>query len=111
MPVTEHQPTDTLYVRNAGGGVIACTRAHFDKYLCVLDEEGNSYTRHGYKLLNEGQARAARPQLFGKLDPQIMFTDDELVRAATRRKLLDELFPEDAKAHADTLSRMMSGGD
>lgn len=102
---------DVLYVENAGHGVVACNKAHFDRYMTEKDEEGRTYTRHGYKVITEAQARKANPQLFGKLDPQITFTDDELARAATRRRTLDELFPEQAQEHAATLARMLPGAE
>jgi hypothetical protein len=86
--------SDTKYIRNEEGGIHSVTSEHYDKHLTETTAAGNVFMLPGYKEITEKEAKAAHPQLFGIADPQITFTDDELVRAATRKKLLAELYAE-----------------
>lgn len=91
----------TKYIKNEEGGIHSVTDEHYDKYLTTVTAAGNTFMLPGYEVVTEKQAKAANPQLFGAADPQITFTDDELVRAAQRKKLLAELFA-DQPAEPDT---------
>lgn len=81
----------TKYIRNEEGGIQSVTDEHLEKYLKQRTAAGNSYLLPGYAEITEKEAKTAHPQLFGQPDPQITYTDDELVRAANRKKLLAEI--------------------
>lgn len=87
----------TVYIRNEKGGVQSVTDEHYAKFLTVHTNEGGTFPLPGVTVLDEEQAREANPQLFGALDPQVVFTDDELARQLNRKKQLRELFEEDTK--------------
>lgn len=85
----------TRYVKSETGGIHSVDDDHFDYYLhTATNQNGNTYMLPGFTEINEAQARKGNPQLFGAADPQVTFTDDELVRAAQRKRTLEELFPE-----------------
>lgn len=92
----------TRYIKNEEGGVTSVDDAHFDTYLTQTSNAGKTYLRPGFSEIKESEARKLNPQLFGTPDPQITLTDDELVRAATRKKLLAELHSEQVAVPDDT---------
>ena len=83
--------SDTIYVRNEEGGVHSVDQEHYDKYLTQTTNAGNTYILPGWEVIKEADAKKAHPQLFGETDPQVYLSDDELVKAAQRKKLLAEL--------------------
>lgn len=85
----------TKFIRNEEGGIHSVTDEHYDKYLTERTAAGNVFMLPGYTVVTEKEAKAAHPQLFGAADPQIRFTDDELVRVAQRKKLLAELYADE----------------
>jgi hypothetical protein len=89
-----------VYIRNEMGGVQSVTEEHYARYLTTRTNDGGTYPIPGVSILTEDEAREANPQLFGHLDPKVIFTDDELARQLTRKKQLRELYEEDAAANA-----------
>jgi hypothetical protein len=82
------------YIESETGGIHTVTEEHLERHLMTEpNNNGNRYLLPGYKEITEREAKKRNPQLFGAPDPQVTLTDDELVRAAQRKKLLDELFP------------------
>ena len=79
------------FVRNEEGGVQSVTQEHHDKYLTTTTNAGRTFILPGWEIITEAQAKKAHPQLFGEPDPAIYLSDEELVRAAQRKKLLAEL--------------------
>jgi hypothetical protein len=84
----------TIYVRNEEGGVHSVDQEHYDKYLTQTTNAGNTYILPGWEVIKEADAKKANPQLFGEPDPQVYLSDDELIKAAQRKKLLAELHAE-----------------
>jgi hypothetical protein len=84
----------TIYVRNEEGGVHSVDQEHYDKYLTQGTNAGNTYILPGWEVIKEADAKKAHPQLFGEPDPQVYLSDDELIKAAQRKKLLAELHAE-----------------
>ena len=82
---------DTIYLRNEEGGIHSVDQEHYDKYLTQTTNAGNTYILPGWEIIKEADAKKAHPQLFGEPDPEVYLSDDELVRVATRKKLLDEI--------------------
>ncbi|WEV41634.1 hypothetical protein OZX57_06490 [Bifidobacterium sp. ESL0682] len=76
------------YIKNAEGGVQAVSDEHYDKYLTVRDDAGNIQLKPGYEELKEKDARKSNPQLFGEVDPHIVYSAKELV---AKRKYAQEL--------------------
>lgn len=86
------------YIESETGGVHSVTEEHFNKYLMTEpNNNGKSYLLPGFQEITEAQAKKKHPQLFGEPDPQIVYTDEELVRAAQRKETLDKLFPNRSK--------------
>lgn len=81
----------TIYVRNEEGGVHSVDREHYDKYLTNKTNAGNVYILPGWEVIKEADARKANPQLFGEADPAVYLSDEELIKAAQRKKLLAEI--------------------
>lgn len=88
---TDEKPTDTLYVRNEEGSVHSVTREHYNKYLTQTTNAGNTFILPGWSKVSAVEAKKADPQLFGADDPNVYLSDDELIKAAQRKKLLAEL--------------------
>ena len=88
----------TKYIENEAGGVTAVTLEHFEAYLQETTNAGRTYLLHGYKELTAAEAKKRNPQLFSVPDPRVVLTDDELVRAANRKKLLAEIHAEQAES-------------
>lgn len=84
------------YVRNEEGAVQSVTEEHFQERLHETTNAGRRFLLPGWVELNEDEAREAHPQLFGAADPKITFTDDELIRALQRKRMLAELHGETA---------------
>ncbi len=85
----------TRYIKSETGGIHSVDDEHFDYYLHTEpNQNGNRYLLPGFTEIKESEAKRLNPQLFGAPDPQVSFTDEELVRAANRKKTLAELFPE-----------------
>lgn len=82
---------DTIYLRNEEGGIHSVDQEHYDKYLTQTTNAGNTYILPGWEVIKEADAKKAHPQLFGEPDPEVYLSDDELVKAATRKKLMDEI--------------------
>lgn len=89
----------TVYIRNERGGVQSVTEEHFDKYLTAASgsNDGGRFPKPGITVITEADAKKEHPALFGKPDPQVVFTDDELARQLTRKKQLRELAEEQAR--------------
>lgn len=86
----------TVYVKNERGAVQSVTRDHYEHYLTQRSTDtGKDYPLPGWEKITEAEAKKANPQLFGKPDPNIVFTDEELIRHYNRQKLLAELRPAD----------------
>jgi hypothetical protein len=83
--------SNTIYLRNEEGGVHSVDQEHYDKYLTTRTNAGNTYILPGWEVISEAAAKKAHPQLFGEPDPQVYLSDDELIKAAQRKKLLAEL--------------------
>lgn len=86
---------ETIYLRNEEGGIHSVDQEHYDKYLTTTTNAGRTYILPGWEIIKEAEAKKAHPQLFGEPDPNVYLSDDELVKAATRKKLLAEI-------HGDT---------
>lgn len=89
------------YIKNAEGGVQAVDDEHYDQYLTVTDDAGNTQLKPGYEELKQKDAEKLNPQLFGTADPNIVYSAKELV---AKRKYAQELaaFQQaDAEAAAD----------
>lgn len=85
------EKNETIYVRNEEGGVHSVDQEHYDKYLTQTTNAGNTFILPGWEKISEAQARKSHPQLFGEPDPDVYLSDEELVRAAQRKKLLAEI--------------------
>lgn len=81
----------TRYVRNEEGAIQSVTDEHFEERLHERTSAGRSFLLPGWVEVDEKTARKEHPQLFGEPDPSIVLTDDELVRALQRKKMLAEL--------------------
>lgn len=81
----------TKYVRNEEGAIQSVTDEHFEYRLHETTAAGRRFLLPGWVEVDEKTAKAEHPQLFGKADPQVTFTDDELIRAVQRKKMLAEL--------------------
>ncbi len=90
----------TVYIKNEKGGVQSVTDEHYNKYLTTRTNDGGVFPLPGIQVLDEAAAREGNPQLFGVIDPQVSFTDEELARQLTRKKQLRELYEEDAAVQA-----------
>jgi hypothetical protein len=82
---------ETVYVRNEDGAVHSVTREHYLEYLVTRTNAGRTFPLPGWSIVTETEAKKSNPQLFGKPDPTIVFTDEELIRHHSRQKLLAEL--------------------
>ncbi len=85
----------TRYVRNEEGVIQSVTDEHFEQRLHTRTNAGRSFLLPGWAEVDEKTAQKEHPQLFGKPDPQVTFTDDELIRAIQRKKMLAELHAAD----------------
>jgi hypothetical protein len=83
--------SDTVYVRNEEGAVHSVTREHYEKYLVQRTNAGRTFPLPGWTEITEAEAKKNHPQLFGKPDPTIVYTDEELIRAAQRAETLAKL--------------------
>lgn len=89
--MADDKPTDVLYVQNEEGGVHSVTREHYNRTLTTTTNAGNTYILPGWKEITKAAAEKENPQLFGAADPNVYLSDDELIKAAQRKKLLAEL--------------------
>lgn len=90
---------ETVYIRNEHGTIHSVPKAHYEHYLTQRSHDtGKLYPLPGWSVITEAQARKDNPQLFGKPDPRIVFTDEELIRHHQRQKLLRELRGDDIVA-------------
>ena len=81
----EESPDDVLYVKNELGGVHSVSREFAERNLYETTNAGNSFLLPGWEIITEAAAKKARPQLFGALDPQVVYTEKE------RAELKDQL--------------------
>lgn len=81
----------TRYVRNEEGSIQSVDDDHFEQRLHETTNAGRRFLLPGWAEVDEKVARKEHPQLFGEPDPSIVLTDDELVRALQRKKMLAEL--------------------
>jgi hypothetical protein len=87
----EDELDEVVYVTNEEGAVHSVTREHYLEYLVTRTNAGRVFPLPGWKIITEAEAKKTNPQLFGKPDPRIVFTDEELIRHHNRQKLLAEL--------------------
>ena len=86
----------THYVKNEEGAIHSVTDEHFDKYLHETTAAGNSFMLPGWSEVKEADAKEANPQLFGKPDPQVVYTSKELKEVKERREWDAELAADEA---------------
>lgn len=81
----------TKYISFEGGDVQSVTDEHYELYLTAHSSSGKSYPKLGFAEHTEAEARELNPRLFGAPDERIVYTDDELIRAAQRQETLAKL--------------------
>ena len=74
----------TKYVKNEEGAIHSVTDEHFEKYLHETTPAGNRFMLPGWSEVKEADAKKAHPQLFGKPDPQVVYTSKELKEVKER---------------------------
>jgi hypothetical protein len=92
--------TATHYVVNENGDVHSVDHDHFELY-CHTEVRGRRYLKAGWREIDEAEARAANPQLFGARDRSIVRTAKELKEIKERRALEAELLGEDDEIDAE----------
>lgn len=85
-----------VYVRNAYGVVHSVTEADYEKYLTQRSDNGQLYPLPGWAVIDEDEARAAHPQLFGAPDPNVVPNLTEIKLERERIALRKELEAEAA---------------
>ncbi|MCU1598537.1 MAG: hypothetical protein JWQ47_2276 [Glaciihabitans sp.] len=86
----------TRYVKNEEGGIHSVTDEHFENVLHETTAAGNTFILPGWSEISEAEARKAHPQLFGRPDPSVTYTVDELHQQVERKQMLDELYAPDS---------------
>lgn len=90
--------SETVYIRNESGGIHSMTKEFLEETIkedsigrTGATAQGPKYLPRGWEEISEQEAREGHPQLFGKHDPQVVYTPDELKRAIEHKRLSDEL--------------------